>query len=102
MGESIAELRKEYKKLLNEWYDHDQHFESPLLDRLHVLKKEIKERENCIKEMNEWMTVEDIKEHKRQKRHSKKPDFFQDLIETVSEEPRLEVENSIDLSEYYT
>jgi len=57
-------------------------------------------------------------EVKRQKRHSKKPEFFQDLIETVSEEPRLEmfarrerkgwsvfgneVDNSIDLSEYYT
>lgn len=56
-------------------------------------------------------------EVKRQKRHSKKPEFFQDLIETVSEEPRLEmfarrerkgwsvfgneVENSIDLSPYY-
>ena len=52
------------------------------------------------------------------KAHSKKPEFFQDLIETVSEEPRLEmfarrerkgwavfgneVDNSIDLSEYYT
>jgi len=52
------------------------------------------------------------------KAHSKKPKFFQDLIETVSEAPRLEmfarreregwsvfgneVENSIDLSEYYT
>jgi N6-adenosine-specific RNA methylase IME4 len=50
--------------------------------------------------------------------HSTKPEFFQDMIETVSEEPRLEmfarrerkgwsvfgneVENSIDLSEYYT
>ncbi|MCP4087188.1 MAG: hypothetical protein GY745_19405 [Actinomycetia bacterium] len=50
--------------------------------------------------------------------HSKKPEFFQDMIETVSEEPRLEmfarrerkgwsvfgneVENSIDISEYYT
>ena len=48
--------------------------------------------------------------------HSKKPEFFQDMIETVSEEPRLEmfarrerkgwsvfgneVDNSIDLSEY--
>jgi len=57
-------------------------------------------------------------QHKRQKRHSTKPEFFQDMIETVSEEPRLEmfarrerkgwsvfgneVENSIDLSEYYT
>jgi len=51
------------------------------------------------------------------KTHSKKPEFFQDMIEKVSEEPRLEmfarrerkgwdvfgneVENSIDLSEYY-
>jgi len=50
--------------------------------------------------------------------HSTKPEFFQDMIETVSEEPRLEmfarrerkgwsvfgneVDNSIDLSEYYT
>jgi N6-adenosine-specific RNA methylase IME4 len=50
------------------------------------------------------------------KAHSKKPDFFQDLIETVSEEPRLEmfarreregwdvfgdeVENSISISHY--
>jgi len=50
------------------------------------------------------------------KAHSRKPEFFQDMIETVSEEPRLEmfarrerkgwsvfgneVENSIDLSEY--
>lgn len=50
--------------------------------------------------------------------HSKKPEFFQDLIESITEEPRLEmfarrerygwdvfgneVENSIDLSEYYT
>lgn len=49
--------------------------------------------------------------------HSTKPEFFQDMIETVSEEPRLEmfarrerkgwsvfgneVENSIDLSPYY-
>ena len=30
-------------------------------------------------------------EHKRQKRHSKKPEFFQDLIETVSDAPRLEM-----------
>lgn len=57
-------------------------------------------------------------EVKRQKRHSKKPEFFQDLIETVSNEPRLEmfarrkragwdvfgneVEDSIDLSQYYS
>lgn len=30
-------------------------------------------------------------EHKRQSKHSKKPEFFQDLIETVSEAPRLEM-----------
>lgn len=28
---------------------------------------------------------------KRQNKHSKKPDFFQDLIETVSDAPRLEI-----------
>ena len=55
-------------------------------------------------------------EVKRQNKHSKKPEFFQDLIETVSNEPRLEmfarreragwdvfgneVDNSIDLSKY--
>jgi N6-adenosine-specific RNA methylase IME4 len=30
-------------------------------------------------------------EHKRQSKHSKKPEFFQDLIEIVSEAPRLEM-----------
>jgi len=28
---------------------------------------------------------------KRQKKHSKKPEFFQDLIEQVTESPRLEM-----------
>lgn len=53
---------------------------------------------------------------KRQKKHSKKPEFFQDLIETVTEYPRLEmfarrnrigwdvfgneVDNSININDY--
>lgn len=49
MGESIEELRREYLQLLADWYEQDQHFDSPLLDRLNVLEKQIKETENCIK-----------------------------------------------------
>lgn len=57
-----------------------------------------------------WLT-------KRQKKHSQKPEFFQDMIESVSEPPRLEmfarrqrlnwdvfgneVKNSIDISKYF-
>lgn len=36
---SCPVLRIAYDTLLGEWYDHDQHFDSPLLDQLRQIEE---------------------------------------------------------------